>query len=244
MSETRTELAALPEIETKLGESERKLRELEGRLRDFEVQWGIQQERIAHCAALEAQTRAEEAARRGLVDEKSIYDELAVAFGKNGIPALIIENAIPQLQGDANRLLSRLTENRMSLKLELREGRRLRGSDARAEELDILISDEIGTRSYEMFSGGEAFRIDFALRIALSQMLASRSGAPLPILFIDEGFGTQDASGQERLTEAIKSIEDDFQKIIVITHVDQIKEAFPVRIEVTKDEYGATFSIV
>ena len=200
--------------------------------------------RIAHCAALEVQTRADEAARRGLVDEKSIYDELAVAFGKNGIPALIIENAIPQLQGDANRLLSRLTENRMSLKLELREGRRLRGSDVRAEELDILISDEIGTRSYEMFSGGEAFRIDFALRIALSQMLASRSGAPLPILFIDEGFGTQDASGQERLTEAIKSIEDDFQKIIVITHVDQIKEAFPVRIEVTKDEYGATFSIV
>ena len=244
VSGTRTELAALPEIETKLGESERKLRELEGRLRDFEVQRGIQQERIAHCAALEAQTRADEAARRGLVDEKSIYDELAVAFGKNGIPALIIENAIPQLQGDANRLLSRLTENRMSLKLELREGRRLRGSDARAEELDILISDEIGTRSYEMFSGGEAFRIDFALRIALSQMLASRSGAPLPILFIDEGFGTQDASGQERLTEAIKSIEDDFQKIIVITHVDQIKEAFPVRIEVTKDEYGAMFSIV
>ena len=244
VSETRTVLAALPEIETELGESERRLRELEGRLRDFEVQRGIQQEHIAHCAGLEAQTRADEAARRGLVDEKSIYDELAVAFGKNGIPALIIENSIPQLQGDANRLLSRLTENRMSLKLDLREGRRLRGSDVRAEELDILISDEIGTRSYEMFSGGEAFRIDFALRIALSQMLASRSGAPLPILFIDEGFGTQDASGQERLTEAIKSIEDDFQKIIVITHVDQIKEAFPVRIEVTKDEYGATFSIV
>ncbi len=244
VSETRRELATLPEIETKLRESERRLRELEGRLRDFEVQRAIQQERIAHCAALEAQTRADEAARRELVDEKSIYDELAVAFGKNGIPALIIENAIPQLQSDANRLLSRLTETRMSLKLELREGRRLRGSDVRAEELDILISDEIGTRSYEMFSGGEAFRIDFALRIALSRLLASRSGAPLPILFIDEGFGSQDASGQDRLTEAIKSIEDDFQKIIVITHVDQIKEAFPVRIEVTKDEYGATFSIV
>ena len=66
----------------------------------------------------------------------------------------------------------------------------------------------------------------------------------MPILFIDEGFGSQDASGQERLTEAIKSIEDDFQKIIVITHVEQMKEAFPVRIEVTKDEYGSTFSVV
>ena len=244
VSATREELSALPEVEAKLGESERRLRELESRIQECEVQRGIQQDRIAHCEALEELTREDESARRRLVDEKGIYDELAVAFGKNGIPALIIENAIPELQGDANRLLSRLTENRMSLKLELKEGRRLRGSDVRAEELDILIADEIGTRSYEMFSGGEAFRIDFALRIALSRLLASRSGAPLPILFIDEGFGSQDASGQERLTEAIKSIEDDFQKIIVITHVEQMKEAFPVRIEVTKDEYGSTFSIV
>ena len=244
VSATREELSALPEVEAKLGESERRLRELESRIQECEVQRGIQQDRIAHCEALEKLTREDESARRGLVDEKGIYDELAIAFGKNGIPALIIENAIPELQGDANRLLSRLTENRMSLKLELKEGRRLRGSDVRAEELDILIADEIGTRSYEMFSGGEAFRIDFALRIALSRLLASRSGAPLPILFIDEGFGSQDASGQERLTEAIKSIEDDFQKIIVITHVEQMKEAFPVRIEVTKDEYGSTFSIV
>ena len=238
------ELATLPEIEAKLGEAERQLRKLEGESRELDRQRTRLQERIERCEALEAQNRADESARRGLVDEKGIYDELAVAFGKNGIPALIIENAIPELQGDANRLLSRLTENRMSLKLELNEGSRLPGMDVRAEELDILIADETGTRSYEMFSGGEAFRIDFALRIALSRLLASRSGAPLPILFIDEGFGSQDASGQERLTEAIKSIEDDFQKIIVITHVEQIKEAFPVRIEVTKDEYGSTFSIV
>ena len=238
------EVSTLPETEAGLGEAERRLRELDGQLQELEVRRGILRDRLAQCEALEAQTREDESVRSELVDEKSIYDELAVAFGKNGIPALIIENAIPDLQGDANRLLSRLTENRMSLKLELNEGRRLRGSDMRAEELDILIADEIGTRSYEMFSGGEAFRIDFALRIALSRLLASRSGAPLPILFIDEGFGSQDASGQERLTEAIKSIEDDFQKIIVITHVEQMKEAFPVRIEVTKDEYGSTFSVV
>ena len=106
------ELAALPEVEAKLRDSERRLRELESRIREFEVHRAIQQDRIAHCEALEAQNREDESMRRGLVDEKGIYDELAVAFGKNGIPALIIENTIPDLQGDANRLLSRLTENR------------------------------------------------------------------------------------------------------------------------------------
>ena len=106
--------------------------------------------------------------------------------------------------------------------------------------MQILISDEIGTRSYETFSGGETFRVNFALRIALSKLLARRSGAPLPILFIDEGFGSQDAVGQERLKEAIQSIQGDFKKIIVITHIQDVKDSFPDRIEVIKTEKGST----
>ena len=66
----------------------------------------------------------------------------------------------------------------------------------------------------------------------------------MPTLFIDEGFGTQDASGLEKLVEAIKVIEDDFQRIIVITHIEEIKEAFPVRIEVTKTSKGSTFVVI
>ena len=131
----------------------------------------------------------------------------------------------------------------MFLKLQLQEGRRDGRTGIRSEELDIKIADELGTRSYETFSGGEAFRINFALRIALSRLLARRSGAPLPTLFIDEGFGSQDAAGQERLTEAIQSIQDDFQKIIVITHIEQIKEAFSTRIEVTKTGGSSTFRL-
>ncbi|MBM3943908.1 MAG: SMC family ATPase, partial [SAR202 cluster bacterium] len=99
------------------------------------------------------------------------------------------------------------------------------------------------TRSYETFSGGEAFRINFALRIALSKLLARRSGAPLPILFVDEGFGSQDAAGQERLKESIQSIQNDFKKILVITHVEEMKDAFPVRIEVRKGPSGSTFTV-
>ena len=94
-----------------------------------------------------------------------------------------------------------------------------------------------------MFSGGEAFRIDFAIRIALSRLLARRAGAPLPTLIIDEGFGTQDSNGVEKLKEAINSIQDDFQKIIVITHIEELKDAFPTRIEVIKTAAGATLEV-
>ena len=85
------------------------------------------------------------------------------------------------------------------------------------------------------FLAVEAFRINFALRIALSQILAERSGVRIRTLGIDEGFGTQDEEGVQYLIEAIQEVQDDFEKIIVITHLERLKEAFPVRIEVVKD---------
>jgi exonuclease SbcC len=238
------ELETLPALESDMAEEQRAREALETQERDARAQEKYLEVELDRLAVLEQEVRRQEKERRGLEEQKGIYDELAVAFGKNGIQALIIETAIPQLQDDANELLGRLTENRMFLKLQLQEGRRERRMGLPSEELDIKISDEVGTRSYESFSGGEKFRINFALRIALSKLLARRSGAPLPILFIDEGFGTQDATGQERLKEAIQSIQADFQKIIVITHVEQVKESFPNRIEVTRTPEGSTFVVV
>ncbi len=174
--------------------------------------------------------------------DKGIYDQLSTAFGKAGVQALIIEQAIPQLEEYANDLLGRITDYRMGLKIETQRESRSGGNPR--ETLDINISDELGNRSYETYSGGEAFRINFALRIALSRLLAYRSGAPLPTLFIDEGFGTQDSSGLQKLVEAIQTIQADFEKILVITHIDELKEAFPTRIEVTKTSNGSTFQVV
>tara|TARA_B100000678_G_scaffold143217_1_gene119517 strand:+ start:14206 stop:16782 length:2577 start_codon:yes stop_codon:yes gene_type:complete len=172
-----------------------------------------------------------------------LYEELASAFGRNGIQALMIERAVPMLENTAKELLARLSDNKMTIKLELKEGRIDRATGLPSEELNITISDEQGTRSYETFSGGETFRIDFAIRIAMSKLLASRSGSPLPILFIDEGFGSQDTIGQGRLIEVIQSISEDFEKIIVITHIDSMKENFDQQIEISKTEYGSVFTL-
>jgi exonuclease SbcC len=85
--------------------------------------------------------------------------------------------------------------------------------------------------------------VNFAIRIALSKLLARRAGAQLQLLVIDEGFGTQDAEGRERLVEAINSIQDDFQRILVITHIEELKDAFPVRIDVVKTAQGSQISL-
>ena len=112
------------------------------------------------------------------------------------------------------------------------------------ETLDIQISDNAGIRDYEMFSGGEAFRINFAIRLALSEVLAQRAGARLQTLVIDEGFGSQDLMGRQRLVEAINMVRDNFEKILVITHIDELKDAFPNRVEVQKTERGSVVSLV
>jgi len=173
-------------------------------------------------------------------EQAGIYQELAQAFGKKGIQGLLIETAIPEIEQEANQLLARMTDNRMHIKM---EAQRPTKAGEMVETLDINILDELGTRSYEMFSGGEAFRINFAIRIALSRLLARRAGAPLPTLIIDEGFGTQDSTGIERIKEAIVSIQNDFEKIFVITHIDDLKDAFPSRIEVFKTERGSNIQV-
>ena len=170
--------------------------------------------------------------------EQGIYSELFGAFGRSGVPAMLIDAAVPHLENEANHLLGRMTDNRMAIRLETQRDNR---SGNTTETLDILISDELGSRNYELFSGGEAFRINLALRIALSKVLSQRLGTPLPTLFIDEGFGTQDAAGRERIVDAIASIQDQFEKIIVITHLDDLKDLFPARIEVLKTETGSQF---
>jgi len=166
------------------------------------------------------------------------------AFGKDGVPALLIEQALPQIEDRANELLDRLSDGQMSIRFATQAEYKDKKRDDLRETLDIQISDAAGIRNYEMYSGGEAFRVNFAIRLALSKILAQRKGARLQTLVIDEGFGSQDIQGRQRLIEAINLVKNDFAKILVITHLDELKDAFPTRIEVEKTERGSTLRVM
>jgi len=200
-----------------------------------------QVERFRHaledCARAQEQMKRKQSERDKLAKDKQAYTELASAFGKKGIQAHIIENVLQEIEAEANLLLERMTDSAMKVRLETR--RQARTGSQQIETLDIQITDDAGTRPYEMFSGGEAFRINFALRIALSRLLARRAGARLQTLIIDEGFGTQDARGRERLVEAIEAIKDEFALILIISHIEELKDSFPTRIEVLKTPDGS-----
>ena len=234
------QLSELPETSQKLALAETAFKRQSEEQKAARERAAVLRERLKQLAEMEKRSAEKRKALAESTENESLYRELARIFGKKGIQAMLIETALPEIEAEANRLLARMTDGRMTLTFETQQATK-KGDIS--ETLDIKIADELGTRNYEMFSGGEAFRIDFSIRIALSRLLARRAGAPLPTLIIDEGFGTQDADGIEKLKEAINSVQDDFQKILVITHIDELKDAFPTRIDVIKKADGSTIEV-
>ncbi|MCB9100968.1 MAG: SMC family ATPase [Anaerolineales bacterium] len=241
VAELEIETAGLAELNLKLNQASAALDATQFRHRLAQDRVASTRQQLDHIA-YQAKERAKKEEQLQQVREAlAIYKELQVAFGKKGVQALLIESAIPEIEDEANRLLTRMTDGRMNIRFETQ--REAKSGDSTIETLDIRIADEIGTRDYEMYSGGEAFRINFAIRVAISKILARRAGARLQTLVLDEGFGTQDVQGRERLVEAINAIQDDFEKIIVITHIDELKDAFPARIDVWKTSQGSQLAI-
>lgn len=233
-------LSILPDILKQLEAANQKKAALLGTDRDIRDRVARLKENIRQIDAIIEERKEKSSLMKQTKEAESIYTELARYFGKKGIQALIIEESLPEITNETNLLLGKMTDNRMSVSLETQKETK-KGDTL--ETLDIKVADELGTRSYEMYSGGEAFRIDLALRIAISRLLVRRSGASMPILIIDEGFGTQDTSGLEKLIEAINSIQDDFEKIFIITHLEELRDRFPAIINITKTGEGSTISV-
>jgi len=230
------ELSQLPELVSQLQRTTIQVNELRDKEAHARQVLGQAEQKLHHCTHLAMERVKKLSEREHAAWQKAIYDELRLAFGKKGVQAMIIEIHIPEIEDEANKLLARMTDGRTRVRFDTQ--RQTRKGKA-VETLDIRVSDELGTRSYELYSGGESFQINFAVRVGLSKVLAHRSGATLQTLIVDEGFGTQDAQGRQRIVEGINSISDDFECILVITHIEELKDAFPVRIDVFKTPEGS-----
>lgn len=156
------------------------------------------------------------------------------AYGRDGIPTLVAENVIPQIESEANRVLAHMpTADGTVLRVELITQRELKSADHLKETLDIRVSDEDTTRSFESFSGGERFRVSFALRWALAKLLANRRGAESRVLVIDEPDGL-DEIGMDGLAGILREAGDTFDRVLIVSHNPQLASAFEQTITVAK----------
>ena len=235
------QLEQYPDATHEIQAFEQRIQQRRRQLDEQLSQAGRLQQRFTQLESLQTQYEEQQKQLQDFQRQYRVHQELAQAFGKNGIQALMIENILPQLEAETNHILARLTGNQLHVQIVTqRAGRRTSKKTTKLiDTLDILIADASGTRPYETYSGGEAFRINFSIRLALARLLAQRAGTSLQMLIVDEGFGTQDSEGCERLIAAINAIASDFSCILTVTHMPQFKEAFQTRIEVRKTQQGS-----
>lgn len=184
--------------------------------------------RVAEEAWRSVERRIEDRERRlarlkELDAELSLHDELDRSF--QDLRAELNAQMRPELSELASSFLADLTEGRYT-ELEL------------DEEYRILIVED--GRAKPVLSGGEEDIANLVLRLAISQMVAERAGQPLSLLVLDEVFGSLDERRQDQVLALLRRLGDRFPQVIVITHVEAVREGLDRVLRVSFDPSKGT----
>lgn len=179
-----------------------------------------------------------------IIQHKIVLHELLsrAMSKKRGVPALIVENAIPEITSLANQILERVTHGRFQINLETQVESKT--TDTVQEVLKIFVMDDGVERPYQTFSGAQKFILDLSLRVAISKFLAHRSGTEIKILVIDEGFGALDDANLENIMDSIFEIAADFNKVFIVTHLLRLKDLMPQKIYFRESLDGTEIDVV
>jgi len=182
----------------------------------------------AETAVREIERRvSERAARERTIAERKIeqrlHNELDRAF--SDLRAELNAAMRPEISALASGFLSDLT-------------------DARYDEVDldedyrVVVLDEGVPKP--VISGGEEDIANLVLRLAISQMIAERAGQPLSLLVLDEIFGSLDESRRQHVLALLRRLGDRFPQVILITHIEQVREGLDRIIRVAYDATTGT----
>ena len=91
-----------------------------------------------------------------------------------------------------------------------------------------------------VISGGEEDIANLCLRLAISQMIAERAGQNFSLLILDEVFGSLDEARRQNVIELLRGLHDRFEQVIIITHIEQMREGLDRVVGVQYDEATGT----
>jgi exonuclease SbcC len=169
-------------------------------------------------------TRLEERARRAeslkeLQNELKLNEALNVAL-KN-LRDELNASMRPEISEVASSFLADLTDGRYQ-ELEL------------DEKYQTLIVEDGVTKP--VISGGEEDVVNLVLRIAISQMVAERSGHPLSLLVLDEVFGSLDEARRQNVINLLMRLGDRFPQVVLISHIESVKNGADRVVRVSVEE--------
>jgi len=166
-----------------------------------------------------------------LEEEHSQLPFVIEAFGPTGIPNLIIQDVLDELQIEANAILEKIKPGlQLAFSIE-----KTRGDGQLDDDLDINYFLNGKQRDYGILSGGEQVSIMFSLKLGVAYLLKNKIGSMINMLLIDEIDQALDKASIDTLAEIIKYFQKDFT-ILVITHNDRLKDKFSHAILVEQDQ--------
>jgi exonuclease SbcC len=176
-------------------------------------------------AARHAEAQYEERARQVEAQETELryHEELDAAY--TDLRQELNDQVRPELSEIASAFLAQLTDGRYTA-MEIDEG------------YNIMVLDE--GEEKPVISGGEEDVANLVLRLSLSQMIAERAGHPLSLLILDEVFGSLDVARRDNVVQLLHALESRFEQVILITHIDGIRESLDQVLRVDFDERAAT----
>ncbi len=103
---------------------------------------------------------------------------------------------------------------------------------------NIIIFDNGKPYNIKRFSGGEEDLANLCLRLSISELITQRAGCLFNFIILDEIFGSQDLIHQQNIMKSLKFLSSKFKQIILITHVEEIKNHVDNIISVNESEGG------
>jgi len=175
-------------------------------------------------------SKHEKEQRQALLAEMKTIEMICEAFSKKGLPLIITKTQLPVINAEIAKILNGIVDFTVELE-----------NDDETDSTEIYINYGDSRRVIELCSGMEKTIGAIAIRVALINI----STLPKSDMFIiDEGFGTLDESGVEACNRMLASLKKYFRIVLVITHVDGIKDMADHIIEITKKEKDSSVVFV
>ncbi len=143
-----------------------------------------------------------------------------------------LDKAFSDLRGELNAAMRpEIAELASGFLADLTDGR-YEAVDLNEDYVITVLDDGIAK---PVLSGGEEDVANLVLRLAISQMIAERAGQPLSLLVLDEIFGSLDESRRQHVVSLLRRLGDRFPQVILITHIEQVREGLDRVIRVEYD---------
>jgi exonuclease SbcC len=182
-------------------------------------------ELAAARAALEAADRARAELARNeehlgmLGRERRLHDELDRAF--SDLRTDLNQALRPEISELASRYIRELTDGRYT-ELEL------------DDQYNVIVLEDAIPKP--VISGGEEDLANLVLRLAISEMIAERAGQAFSLLILDEVFGSLDEARRHNVVDLLRRLQDRFEQVILITHIESVREGLDRVVTVRYDE--------